>query len=165
MIYFIKSESGHVKIGYTENGVEQRLPTLQCGNPYKLTILRVIEGDRRQESLIHKKFSDKRCQGEWFVLDENISTFIDNPYTIKKPPRAKPKPKPKPKPIPSKPRQKSRVAPTLEATGLSVKEIAKRTGLSYQIVYYHLQGKHTIGAEAARKYNKALGISFESLIE
>jgi len=56
------------------------------------------------------------------------------------------------------------IAAFREATGLSVREIAKRAGLSYQAVYYHLQGKHTIGGEAARKYHQNLGISLDKLL-
>jgi len=82
MIYFIKAESGHVKIGYTENDVEQRLSALQCGNPYNLSILAMIEGDRKQELLIHRKFKSKRCQGEWFIFDFEIEEFVENPFTL-----------------------------------------------------------------------------------
>ena len=51
-----------------------------------------------------------------------------------------------------------------ELSGLSVRELAKRAGLSYQAVYYHLKGQHSIGVDAARKYHKNLGISLDKLL-
>ena len=83
MIYFIKSESGHVKIGYTRNNVERRLTELQVGNPFKLSILKTIDFPKKQEILIHQKFYSSRCQGEWFLLNEDILEFIESPYLIK----------------------------------------------------------------------------------
>ena len=56
MIYFIKSESGHVKIGHTENNVKDRLASLQTGNQFKLSLLKVIDGDLEQEKLLHNKY-------------------------------------------------------------------------------------------------------------
>ena len=51
MIYFIKAESGHVKIGHTENNVKERLSGLQTGNQFKLNVLKVIDGDVEQEKI------------------------------------------------------------------------------------------------------------------
>ena len=82
MIYFIKSESGHVKIGYTRNNVEGRLISLQVGNPFKLSILKTIDFPQSQETLIHQNFDSARCQGEWFLLTEDILNFIESPYLI-----------------------------------------------------------------------------------
>jgi len=90
MIYFIKAASGHVKIGYTENDVTARLNSLQTGNQFKLSLLKVIEGDTRQERLLHNKFRDYRCEGEWFLLAGAILEFIESPYVL----RAKGKPIP-----------------------------------------------------------------------
>src|SRR6056297_3808889 len=77
MIYFIKSESGHVKIGYTKNGVTIRLKNLQCGNPYPLSVMRVIKGHTGLESALHTRFGDLRCVGEWFVLTDELKNFIE----------------------------------------------------------------------------------------
>lgn len=79
MIYFIKSESGHVKIGYTEDDVGQRLYSLQCGCPFKLNILKIINGSRKHEKAIHKIFKENKTQNEWFKLSPNLEKFIDNP--------------------------------------------------------------------------------------
>ena len=82
MIYFIKSESGHVKIGFSENDVNGRLKSLQCGCPFRLSVMKIIDGDRTQEGLIQKKFKKARCQGEWFAITEELAFFIENPYEI-----------------------------------------------------------------------------------
>ena len=83
MIYFIKSESGHVKIGHTDNDIESRLYMLQNGNPFKLTVLKTIDADSLQETLIHRKFKKYRCEGEWFLLNQEILEYINQPYTLK----------------------------------------------------------------------------------
>jgi len=85
MIYFIKSESGHVKIGYSENGVEQRINALQCGCPFELTLLKAIDGDREQEQLLHRKFKSFRCKGEWFSFTDEIMNFLEKPYKLEPP--------------------------------------------------------------------------------
>jgi len=83
MIYFIKSESGHVKIGHTDNDIEYRASQLQTGNPFKLSILKTIDFPKSQETFIHQKFDSARCEGEWFLLNDDISKFIESPYLIK----------------------------------------------------------------------------------
>ena len=87
MIYFIKSESGHVKIGYSDSDIEQRMSALQCASPFKLTIMKVIPGDYEQENLIHKKFEKYRVQGEWFTITDDILEFTEKPDIIESPPK------------------------------------------------------------------------------
>lgn len=75
-IYLIRSgKRGHVKIGWTASSVESRLAELQCGNPEKLIVCRVIENmSRRDEASMHKRFAALRIHGEWFcarVLQES----------------------------------------------------------------------------------------------
>jgi len=83
MIYFIQSETGHIKIGYSKNNVNGRLTSIQAGNPFKLKLLKTIDGDPQQESLIHNKFKKFRVRkSEWFNFDEKILEFISNPYFI-----------------------------------------------------------------------------------
>lgn len=86
MIYFIKSESGHVKIGFTDNNIESRIAALQTANPFKLTLLKTIVGDAEKERRLHFKFKKYRCQGEWFILNKTILKYIESPHrvTIKK---------------------------------------------------------------------------------
>jgi len=82
MIYFIKAESGHVKIGYSKNNPIKRLEAIQTSKPYKLTLLKAIDGDHTQEWLIHLKFDSFRVMGEWFLLTDAILEFIESPYKI-----------------------------------------------------------------------------------
>ena len=82
MIYFIKSESGHIKIGYTENNALERMAVFQPGCPFKLTLIKTIEGDRQQETLIHKRYKKDNRHNEWFNLSEELTDFIENPFKI-----------------------------------------------------------------------------------
>jgi len=79
MVYFIKSDSGHVKIGFTERHFKYRLADLQVGNPYMLSVIKELDWDRYQEMKLHNKFSRHRVIGEWFNLHEDILSFLQNP--------------------------------------------------------------------------------------
>jgi len=81
-IYFIKSESGHVKIGFSNNKITERLANLQSGSPFKLSVLKTIPILREQEKLLHKKFKKYRVIGEWFEFSDEIKEYIENPYEI-----------------------------------------------------------------------------------
>jgi len=77
MIYFVKSESGHIKIGYMKNGRKRmRLYELQVGCPYKLTLIKQIGGGYEKEAEIHKMFKRFRILGEWFLETKEIYDFI-----------------------------------------------------------------------------------------
>jgi len=66
-VYVIQAgDDGPVKIGYTSGPAEKRLRGLQTGNPYKLRILKVFDGDERHESELHRRFAGHRIRGEWF---------------------------------------------------------------------------------------------------
>ncbi|HEA66894.1 hypothetical protein LCGC14_1749250 [marine sediment metagenome] len=85
MIYFIKSESGHVKIGFTnDKNINKRLSVIQCGNPYKLEILRLLEWEYDQEYEIKKHFEKHKVRGEWFNLNQEIIDYTENPYKFNK---------------------------------------------------------------------------------
>jgi plasmid maintenance system antidote protein VapI len=79
MIYFIYSESGHVKIGFTNNLLEYRMKAMQIGNPFKLTLLKTIDGDQPEEYMLHKYFSKCHFRGEWFIFNDDIKEFLNNP--------------------------------------------------------------------------------------
>ena len=49
-------------------------------------------------------------------------------------------------------------------TGISVAELAKKTGLTRQFVYNVLDGTNQIGAVSARKLNKTLGVSYDKIL-
>lgn len=75
MIYFIRS-GRFVKIGYTKHSMKRRLEDLQIGNPVRLVVLGMIEGDRKAERAVHDRFIALHVQGEWFTLTDEVRAFI-----------------------------------------------------------------------------------------
>lgn len=64
MIYFIgSSEHPYVKIGYTDN-LKRRLTKMQADSPFKLKLLRQIEGTREVEKAIQNRFAPYHVRGE-----------------------------------------------------------------------------------------------------
>lgn len=61
--------------------------------------------------------------------------------------------------------QKSRSSAVLQAymdsTGLSVAEVAQRTGLSRAHIYYLLKGQHSVGFRAALAFRRGCGIELD----
>lgn len=81
-VYIIRDEgTGRVKIGMTNN-VVQRLMTLQCASPSKLTLIREIDGGRRAEQWMHERFSSLRTVGEWFEFDREMLS-VEPPHMPK----------------------------------------------------------------------------------
>ena len=69
MIYFVLDElPGAVKIGLTHVDIEQRLSGLQVGNPRKLKLLGVTDGNRTTEARLHARLEPHRISGEWFDI-------------------------------------------------------------------------------------------------
>ena len=72
LVYFIYDGKEYVKIGIsTDQGLKQRLTTIQNGNPRKLFIYDVLHVDSRGraqhiENKLHKRFEWARRNGEWF---------------------------------------------------------------------------------------------------
>jgi hypothetical protein len=67
VIYFIQ-DSGtlDIKIGYTATCAETRRATFQTGNPSRLVVLRVVQGEKPDEHRLHQRFAAHRVTGEWF---------------------------------------------------------------------------------------------------
>lgn len=79
MIYFIQAgNNGPIKIGQTDNNIEERIKQLQIGCPYELRLLWLHKSDHYKEQEIHKEFSSERIRGEWFHPSRKIFDFIDN---------------------------------------------------------------------------------------
>ena len=86
MIYFMRAgDNGPVKIGSARDPAI-RLRYFRTGNPEPLSIVRVIEGGRKEERALHQAFRHLRIQGEWFRFDESMLSI--------EPPALKPKHKP-----------------------------------------------------------------------
>lgn len=83
MIYFIKEPTqGFIKIGYTQD-IDKRFPQIQSGNPYELSIIRIIQnGNREIEKKLHGHFKDLHVTGEWFKFTEEMLVISENELTI-----------------------------------------------------------------------------------
>jgi T5orf172 domain len=65
-VYFIHDKkSRSVKIG-TSTDTPERLYSLQIGNSNSLSIIGVIDGNRKLEKELHKTFRKHHIRGEWF---------------------------------------------------------------------------------------------------
>ena len=70
--YFVAG-AGMVKIG-TTNSLETRLKTLQCGSPVPLELLGVC---LLEEKDIHQRFKHLRKHDDWFLLTQELVSFIE----------------------------------------------------------------------------------------
>lgn len=75
LIYFIGTDDGPVKIGFTTN-LPKRLKALQTASSRPLVVRLKLPGDRECEKTLHRRFAEFRLEGEWFRLSEEISSFI-----------------------------------------------------------------------------------------
>ena len=77
-LYLIKCNE-YYKIGIAFD-LDQRLSSLQGGNPYELEVVCAfkIKDARESEKLLHELFKDKRQLGEWFKLDYKDVEVIIN---------------------------------------------------------------------------------------
>ena len=86
MIYFVSDPSaGYVKIGYSKKPWG-RFASLQCSTAGSLEMLAVMDGDLETEAELHRRFSDLRVRGEWFVPTGELEQLI-----LSLPKAAKPK--------------------------------------------------------------------------
>lgn len=78
MVYFIQNtNTGHVKIGYTNTSIKQRLSALQTGSSDKLRVLAVLENATMEdEKELHFKFSHLNTIGEWHILNYDLLDYI-----------------------------------------------------------------------------------------
>lgn len=77
-----EGEGGPIKIGSAKDP-DERLATLRCGNPQKLTGLAAWEAPIAHERALHGAFAHLRIRGEWFRATPVLVKFIyfmDAPY-------------------------------------------------------------------------------------
>src|SRR6266481_301165 len=81
LIYFFRSGE-LIKIGWSKEPAS-RLRELSTGNP-NLELVATMEGNRKSETELHRRFSHLRHKGEWFRFDDEIKDFIKAicPYSI-----------------------------------------------------------------------------------
>jgi len=75
MLYLIKS-GNYLKIGSAQN-IEQRMKTYKTHNP-DFQLLATREGNKNEETQLHKLFKDKKHYGEWFDYSEEIINTFNN---------------------------------------------------------------------------------------
>lgn len=75
LVYFIRSESGPIKIGVAENP-GKRLGELQAASPSPLELLAVEKGGLDRERRYHAQFAEWRLHGEWFEPCEALLDLI-----------------------------------------------------------------------------------------
>jgi hypothetical protein len=80
MVYFIQAVGGGpIKIGFTDD-IDQRIAGLRSHYGREFVLLRVIEGDRRDEEALHSRFGHLRFgRTEQFRPESDLLAFIDRP--------------------------------------------------------------------------------------
>lgn len=77
-IYFIKdTKNNTIKIGITGN-IKNRMSALQTSSPYKLELIKLIDGDINKEKELHLRFDKYRLSGEWFESSRELLEYIDS---------------------------------------------------------------------------------------
>jgi hypothetical protein len=75
-VYFVREDGdGPIKIGHAKT-VLFRLVSLQTGNPRALRVIATMNGPRKMESAIRRRFNHLRMRGEWFHADKELLNFI-----------------------------------------------------------------------------------------
>ena len=83
-VYFIQAgDGGPIKIGFAKD-VKRRLTKMQADNHERLRLRVVLEGDREEETRLHRQFYRCRLFGEWFHPSTNLLQYIKGkmPETI-----------------------------------------------------------------------------------
>jgi T5orf172 domain len=73
-VYFWR-QGDAVKIGFTTT-IRQRISKLQIGSAERGELLGVMPGSLDVEKFLHWLFRRNRRDGEWFVLDDELTRFI-----------------------------------------------------------------------------------------
>jgi hypothetical protein len=86
-VYIIRAgETGMVKIGWADDP-ESRCSDLQTAHYEELRIIRVMEGPRSLEGLLHGHFGARKHRGEWFAFCPSMLEI--DPSTLLLPARDK----------------------------------------------------------------------------
>lgn len=76
-VYFLRPEGerGPIKIGCSKMPTT-RLRDVEIWSPIKLELIVAVEGDHREESILHQMFGDQRRHGEWFEYTDQLGQVI-----------------------------------------------------------------------------------------
>lgn len=76
-VYFIQDiGTGRIKIGITKN-ITERFNKISNYNAGKLILLLAIEGFKKKEIDLHKKFKQYKHHGEWFEPSKELLDYIE----------------------------------------------------------------------------------------
>lgn len=75
MIYVLRTDGSsetYFKVGYTKREMSKRLKALQTGCPYRLELVKTMQGTHAKEMELHKQLYTSRIHGEWYKDDFNV---------------------------------------------------------------------------------------------
>lgn len=78
-ILYRNKQEAKVKIGYTDKNIPHRLAAVQCHCPFEVDMLCKLEGMRDTEKYIQNQFKHLHIRGEWYRIEPDLQSFIDNP--------------------------------------------------------------------------------------
>lgn len=92
-IYMVQAaDSGAVKIGFTsEDAYVGRFTKMQVDNHEELTVLRLLQGGKGAEAMLHRIFAHLRIRGEWFAFHTAMLDHIGLPEWVPPTPMQKPR--------------------------------------------------------------------------
>ena len=84
MIYFVQGGTQlFVKIGHSvAENLKRRLTNIQGCSPEPLRLIAVIDGDRRDEKELHRRFEHHRQHGEWFSPGDDLMNYISTSQNV-----------------------------------------------------------------------------------
>lgn len=78
-LYFMVAENGPIKIGRSSRP-DDRLKEVQFGNPWRVTLARIENGNGIAEIDWHKEFAEYAMKGEWFAPNERLYNYLALPW-------------------------------------------------------------------------------------
>jgi len=75
LVYFIQSQDGLIKIGWTSD-LARRVNNLAVGASGPISVLATTPGGRTLEAHLHERFASDREQGEWFRPSDDLRSLI-----------------------------------------------------------------------------------------
>jgi predicted GIY-YIG superfamily endonuclease len=78
-VYLMRSGNGYHKIGITKN-IKQRVNGIRIEFPIEIDVVHYIASNNHRgvEKFLHKKYSSKRVQHEWFNLEPQDIQWIES---------------------------------------------------------------------------------------
>lgn len=120
-VYFVQIEGGGpIKIGLTTSDPRRRHKGLKTGCPWPTVLLGAIPGGRDDERKLHQELIEFRMEGEWFSPHPDVLAAIDGALAS---PLAW-------RPARRQPKHDHPIAHYRAANGVTLHELAKRSGFS-----------------------------------